>query len=105
MLCHDVYFTLEDSSSEACQALVDACHQLLGPIDGILFFGAGPREEALARDVNDDAFHVSLKVVFSDRKAHDAYQTAAAHLLFIAENQDNWRQVRVFDSLVTGGAR
>ena len=32
------------------------------------------------------------------RAAHDAYQTAPAHLQFIAENKENWRTVRVFDS-------
>ena len=104
MLSHDVFFTLKDSSSEACQALVDLCHQHLGGIDGILFFTAGTRDASLAREVNDDAFHVSLHVVFPDRATHDAYQEAPAHHDFIEAGQANWAQVRVFDSIVSGGA-
>ena len=33
---------------------------------------------------------------------HDRYQDDAAHLQFIAENRDNWKNVRVFDSVVEG---
>lgn len=104
MLSHDVFFTLKDSSPGACQALVDACHRHLGGIDGIAFFTAGTREISSARDVNDDAFHVALHVVFPDQATHDAYQTAPTHADFIAACEDNWEQVRVFDSVVSGGA-
>jgi hypothetical protein len=52
----------------------------------------------LARPVNDRGFHVALHVIFDGKPAHDAYQTAPAHLKFIEENRQNWQQVRVFDS-------
>jgi DNA-binding LacI/PurR family transcriptional regulator len=104
MLSHDVFFTLKDSSPEACQALVDACHRHLGVIDGIHFFTAGTRETSFDRDVNDAGFHVALHVVFPDQATHDAYQTAPTHADFITECEANWAQVRVFDSVVSGGA-
>ena len=104
MLSHDVFFTLKDSSPDACRALVDACHRHLGGIDGSLFFTAGTREASLDREVNDDAFHVALHVVFPDQATHDAYQAAPAHADFITEGEANWAQVRVFDSVVSGGA-
>ena len=37
-------------------------------------------------------------VVFKDVAAHDAYQQHERHLAFVAENKNNWKQVRVFDS-------
>ena len=43
---------------------------------------------------------MALHVVFADQAAHDAYQTTPDHLRFIAENKDNWKRVRVFDSVV-----
>ncbi|MBE3099155.1 MAG: Dabb family protein [Planctomycetes bacterium] len=39
-------------------------------------------------------------LVFNDKAAHDEYQKAARHQMFIEENQSNWKKVRVFDSTV-----
>jgi hypothetical protein len=99
-LSHDVYFTLEDGSDEAAAALVAACRKYLKDHDGVEFFGAGTLVGELERPVNDRDFHVALHVVFRDRAAHDAYQTAADHLTFIDENKAGWKRVRVFDSWI-----
>lgn len=100
-LAHNVYFTLHDESPEAIGRLVDACHKYLKDHPGVIYFSAGTLTPDLARPVNDRAFHVGLHVVFADRAAHDAYQTAERHLQFIAENKPTWKQVRVFDSDVS----
>lgn len=102
MLAHNVYFTLFDGSEAAADKLVDACHKYLKEHPGVVFFAAGKVAMELARPVNDRMFQVALHVVFSDQAAHDAYQTAEDHLTFIEENKAGWKQVRVFDSLVTG---
>ena len=101
MLSHMVYFRLKDSSPEAAQKLVDACHTHLTKHEGIVFFAAGTRETNLQRPVNDDQFHVALHVVFETREAHDVYQVSDNHNAFIDEGKDNWEQVRVFDANVT----
>ena len=103
MLSHDVFFTLRDSSQSAIDQLLAACSSKLRDHEGVLFFSAGGLEPGLDRPVNDHAFHVALHVPFVDRAAHDRYQEAPEHLAFIAENQENWEQVRVFDSSVQGG--
>ncbi len=102
MLAHNVYFTLHDASDAAADRLVAACHKYLKDHPGVVFFAAGKVALELARPVNDRMFHVALHVVFSDWAAHDAYQAAPSHKTFIEEQQANWRQVRVFDSEVTG---
>ena len=99
-LAHDVYFELTDASPEARQRLIDSCHELLAPIDGIMFFAAGNRDEQLTRDVNDRGFDVALHVYFVDRAAHDAYQDHPSHLAFIEANKANWKSVRVFDATI-----
>lgn len=99
MLVHDVYFTLKDASPAAQQHLVDDCYKYLKDHPGVVFFAAGTLEPELARPVNVRDFHVALHVVFENRQAHDAYQTVDDHQTFIAENRDNWAQVRVYDSL------
>jgi hypothetical protein len=100
MLSHDVYFTLKDNSPAAKKKLVDACKKHLSGHDGEVFFAAGTLAESLKREVNDLQFDVALHIVFKDMAAHDKYQDAKRHIQFIDENKDNWKKVRVFDSLV-----
>ena len=100
MLAHIVFFTLKDASPEACDKLVAACNKYLTDHPGTVHFSAGTRAEQYQREVNDADFHVALHVVFENTAAHDQYQVAERHLQFIAENKDNWSQVRVFDSNV-----
>jgi hypothetical protein len=99
-LAHDVYFTLNDGSPAAQKALVDACRKHLTGHDGTVFFAAGTRATELSREVNDQAYHVSLHVYFKDKAAHDAYQDHPRHKQFIEEMKANWKAVRVFDSWV-----
>ncbi len=101
MLAHIVYFTLNDNSEAAVKKLVDACHKYLKDHPGVEFFAAGTLGEEFSRPVNDKAYDVSLHVYFTDKAAHDAYQTVEEHLKFIEENKENWKQVRVFDSWVS----
>ena len=101
MLSHTVFFTLKDSSPDACQTLVAACHKYLTQHDGIRLLTAGTRTPDLDRPVNDSEFHVALNVVFESREAQDVYQVSDNHNAFIAEQKDNWEKVRVFDADVS----
>lgn len=99
MLAHNVYFTLKDRSQAKIDSLVKACNDYLTGHPGLKFFFAGVLEPELARPVNDRGFDVALVLVFEDRAAHDVYQTAPRHNTFVAEQKDNWEQVRVFDAI------
>jgi hypothetical protein len=99
MLAHNVYFALKDNSAAARQRLIAACNKYLANHPGTVFFATGVLADALKRDVNDRDFDVGLHIVFTDQAAHDRYQDAPAHHEFIAENKDNWKRVRVFDSV------
>lgn len=103
MLAHAVFFTLKDRSPAAVAALVAACHRHLAGHDGMIHYSAGPREPALAREVNDKDFDVALMTVFTDRAAHDRYQTHPRHLAFVAEQHPNFGMVRVFDAETAAG--
>lgn len=105
LLAHNVFFSLIDKSAAAVQKMTDACKKYLTVQPGIVYFACGPRDAGLTRDVNDQGFDVGLHIIFADRAAHDAYQDDAMHNRFIAENKANWKQVRVFDSLVEGAPR
>ena len=100
LLAHDVYFTLKDNTPAARAKLVAACKKYLTGHPGAVFFTVGTREQSLSREVNDQDFDVALHIYFKDRAAHDKYQDAPRHKQFIAENKQNWKKVRVFDSTV-----
>ena len=100
MFAHNVYFTLNDASQEQTDTLVAECHRYLKDHPGVVFFAAGTVSQAHDREVNVRDFDVSLHVIFDNVVAQDAYQTAEDHLTFIERNKANWKQVRVFDSLV-----
>lgn len=99
-LAHVVFFSLKDNSKQACDELAAACRKYLSDHPGTVHFSVGRRGERYERDVNDKQFDVALIVVFATEEDHDSYQKADRHQAFIAEQSGNWRQVRVFDSLV-----
>lgn len=101
LLVHNVYFTLKEPTDENRKKLVAACHKYLSGHPGTVFYAAGTLAD-LDRPVNDRDFDVGLHVIFEDRAAHDAYQTAPKHLKFIEENKADWAKVRVFDSNAAG---
>ena len=101
MLAHNVYFSLKDNSAEAKNRLVQACRKHLSKHEGEVFFAAGTRAEDLQREVNDRDFDVTLHIFFKDKASHDKYQDDQRHRNFITENKDNWKKVRVFDSMVS----
>jgi hypothetical protein len=100
MLAHNVYFTLKDNSELARQKLLAACKKYLVTHPGIVFFAAGTLAADLNRPVNVRDFDVGLHIVFATKEDHDRYQSAPAHIRFVEENKEDWKQVRVFDSVV-----
>ena len=65
-LAHMVYFTLNDSTPENRQKLVDLCKKYLTKHPGEVYFSVGTLAD-LKRDVNDRGFDVALNVVFESR--------------------------------------
>ena len=98
MLAHDVYFALKDNSPQAKEKLIAACKKYLTDHPGLVRFSVGTLADEMKRDVNDRDFDVALHLVFKSKASCDQYSTAERHLKMIAENQDNWKKVRVFDS-------
>jgi hypothetical protein len=98
-LTHCVFFTLQDHSAAARDALIEACHKYLSGHSGTVHFSAGPRATAYQRSVNDAEFDVALVIVFATEQDHDLYQSSERHQQFLAEQLENCSQVRVFDAL------
>lgn len=103
MFAHNVYFRLKDHSPAARAALVKSCQTYLTSHPGTRFFACGTLAETPNRPVNVRDWDVALHLVFDTETDHDRYQAAPRHQQFIAENKENWAEVRVFDSDVEGG--
>jgi hypothetical protein len=100
MIVHDVYFALKDNSSESREKLLAACKKYLTKHTGEVHFAVGVLADELKRPVNDRDWDVGLHIVFKDKAAHDEYQDHERHKQFIEENKENWKKVRVFDTVV-----
>ena len=98
---HNVFFTLNDRTPAQCETLVRECYEYLKETAGVVAFSSGTRAVGCERDVNDVQWDVSLHMVFADRTAHDAYQTAPRHMEFVTRNKANWKKVRVFDTTIS----
>ncbi len=98
-LAHCVFFTLQDRSAPARDALIEACYKYLSGHPGTVHFSAGPRAIAYQRPVNDAEFDVALVIVFATEQDHDLYQSSERHQKFLGEQLKNCSQVRVFDAL------
>ena len=99
VMMHAVYFELNDNSPQLTQKLVDDCNKYLSNHPGIKYFSVGTRATEYDRSVNVKDWDVALHVVFESKEAHDKYQVADDHHKFIDENKQNWKSVKVFDSL------
>ena len=100
MLAHNVYFTLKDNSAAARQQLLAACNKYLSSTPARCSSPPGSWPRPLKREVNDRDFDVGLHVIFADQSRPRPLPGRPAHHQFIAENKDNWKKVRVFDSVV-----
>ena len=97
-LAHMVFFTLKDRADVSRAALVAACNKYLSDHPGTVYFSAGARDPAYQRPVNDTEFDVAVVLVFATDEDHQRYQVSERHQQFLAEQQENWSQVRVFDA-------
>jgi len=97
---HMVFFELKDKSAESKKKLVDACYKYLKDHDGVLYFSAGVRAEDVKEKVSAADWDVGLHIVFKDKAALAKYGPHPAHQKFIAENKENWKGVKVYDSLI-----
>ena len=101
MIAHSVYFTLNDNDPAAVRAMIEDCHRDLALLPGIVFYASGTCSD-VDRPVSDTDYDVALHVVLEDRAALDAYMTAPKHNEFIEKHKPNWKNIRVFDSCVSG---
>ena len=84
MLAHSVFFRLRDRSPASVTRLVEGCRRHLSGHPGEIVFAVGTLAD-YDRQVNDRDWQVALHIVFDSHAAHDTYQQAERHEVFLAE--------------------
>jgi len=95
---HTVFFWLKDPDNQVDRAAFET--SLRKFLDNSAyaktqFIGKPPRA---SRDVVDGSFTYSLIVSFDSVESQQAYQDEAPHKVFIAESENLWFKVIVYDS-------
>ncbi len=98
MLVHSVYFYLVPELTAAQRAEFRKGVETLGTISSVEKVYIGTPAPVPDRPVIDKSFGIALTVICKDVAAHDAYQTDAIHLAFIAKHKHCWTRVQVYDS-------
>lgn len=97
---HMVYFVLVDRSPSTVKAFLDACETYLSRHEGQITFSLGIRALDMRRDVNDQAFDVSMYMLFDSQDSYGKYRVHPRHEEFITASAGLSPSRRVFDAYV-----
>jgi len=95
---HHVFFWLKEPVTPEVRSRFEAGLQALVKIETIVDYHLGV-PAGTSREVIDGTYTYSLLVTFKDKKDQDIYQTHPVHLKFIADCQELWERVVVYDSV------
>ena len=98
-LRHQVFFWLKKPDSIEDRDKLIAGLKTLRGIDVIRELHIGVPADTEARDVVDSSFAVSELMMFDNKEDQLAYQQHPIHLAFVAECEDLWSRVVVYDSM------
>jgi len=98
MFVHHVYFWMKpEATKEDQNKLYEGIKSLLS-INTLKYSHLGIPADT-DRPVIDKSYAFSLLTVFNDKNGHDIYQEHPIHKKFIADCQNLWTRVQVYDSV------
>jgi hypothetical protein len=95
---HHVFFWLKKQVTQEGKTRFENGLKALVKVETIVDYHLGIPART-SRDVIDGTYSYSLLVTFKDGKDQEIYQTHPIHLKFIADCQDLWERVMVYDSV------
>jgi hypothetical protein len=98
LFIHHVYFWLKKPVTTEIKAKFENALKKLVTIETIVDFHLGV-PAGTSRDVIDTSYSYSLLVTFKNKADQDVYQPHPIHQKFIADCQDLWERVVVYDSV------
>ncbi len=98
LFIHHVYFWLKAPVTPEVRVKFERALRELVTIETIVDFHLGVPAPT-NRDVIDTSYSYSLLVIFKNKADQDIYQPHPKHQKFIADCQDLWEKVVVYDSV------
>jgi hypothetical protein len=98
LFIHHVYFWLKEPVNTEVRKKFEKALKELVTVATIVGYHLGVPAPT-NRDVIDTSYTYSLLVTFKNKPDQDIYQTHPTHLKFIADCQDLWKKVVVYDSV------
>lgn len=98
LFIHHVFFWLKEPITPEVRTKFEASLRKLVTVETIVDHHLGI-PAATDREVIDASYTYSLLVTFKNKADQDVYQTHDIHLKFIADCQDLWEKVVVYDTV------
>lgn len=98
MFVHTVFFWLQHPENQEDHKALRAGLESLKSVEVLSAAYVGTPADT-RRPVIDHSYDFSITFVFSDKAAHDAYQTHPIHLKFVDTCAHLWERVRVYDAV------
>jgi hypothetical protein len=98
LFVHHVFFWLKEPVTQEIRHKFEAALRELVTVDTIVDHHLGVPAPS-DRDVVDTSYTYSLLITFNNKADQNIYQVHPIHLKFIANCQELWERVVVFDSL------
>ena len=97
---HVVYFWLKEPENDKSKTqFLTSLNSFLDEVKEIKSRHVG-NPASTRRPVIDSSYTFSLILSFDNKEDQDLYQDHPAHKRFIAESQDLWERVQVYDSIM-----
>lgn len=97
LFIHHVYFWLKKPVTKAVRTKFENALKELVTVETIIDYHLGIPAKT-NRGVIDRSYSYSLLVTFKNKEDQDIYQTHPTHLKFIADCEELWERVVVYDS-------
>ncbi|HUX57044.1 MAG TPA: Dabb family protein [Bacteroidales bacterium] len=98
LFIHHVFFWLKEPVTTEVKNKFEKALKKLATVETIFDHHLGVPAPT-NRDVIDTSYTYSLLVTFRNKDDQDIYQTHPTHLKFIADCEDLWEKVVVYDSV------
>ncbi|MBK9391918.1 MAG: Dabb family protein [Bacteroidetes bacterium] len=98
LFIHHVFFWLKDPSNQEARARFEKAARELVTVETIVDHHIGV-PASTNRDVIDTSYTYSVLTTYKNKEDQDIYQTHPKHLKFIADCQELWEKVVVYDSV------
>ena len=96
---HSVYFWLKNPDSEADRAAFEtSLKKFINSSEFVMSKHIGT-PASTNREVIDNTYTYSLILSFKDKADQDKYQDEPVHKTFIAESENLWKKVLIYDSI------